>query len=167
MCLQLEPWYACNEVFRFLTAPKIKGQNSPWLAKLLFLVKVGFMVAQDHEHELSMHMLQLIFFISGPFFSFVNLFGSPSHLTTNHKQTLKRRCLASQKILQLYRSWDMFVCRRVFQFGFFPSKPCFSPKSVPLNSCYYKANPQKIGSFPANVTRWVKDWFQLHTSIGR
>ena len=57
MCLQLEPWYACNEVFRFLTAPKIKGQNSPWLAKLLFLVKTGFMVAQDHEHELSMHML--------------------------------------------------------------------------------------------------------------
>ena len=37
-----------------------------------------------------------------------------------------------------------------FHFGFLPSKPCFSRKSVPLNSCYTGANQQWIGSFPAD-----------------
>lgn len=41
-------------------------------------------------------------------------------------------------------------------FGFLPSKPSFSLKCVTLNSCYTEANPQWIGSFPANqCDRWI------------
>ena len=36
------------------------------------------------------------------------------------------------------------------QFDFLPSKPCFSLKSVLLNSCYTEANQQCIGSFLAD-----------------
>ena len=37
-----------------------------------------------------------------------------------------------------------------FHFGFLPSKPCFSLKSVPLNLCYTEAYHLWIGSFPAD-----------------
>ena len=37
--------------------------------------------------------------------------------------------------------------KSAFHFGFLPSKPCFSQKPVPLNSCYSDANQQWISSF--------------------
>ena len=48
-----------------------------------------------------------------------------------------------------------------FQFSFLTSKPCFSLKSVALNSFYTKANPQWIIqllvlSLPIDVTSWSK-----------
>lgn len=48
-----------------------------------------------------------------------------------------------------------------FQFSFLTSKPCFSLKSVALNSFYAKANPQWIIqllvlSLPIDVTSWSK-----------
>ena len=49
-----------------------------------------------------------------------------------------------------------YVCfsGSAFQFGFLPSKPCFSLKCVTLNSCYTEANPQWIGSFDAEQCDW-------------
>ena len=49
-----------------------------------------------------------------------------------------------------------YVCfsGSAFQFGFLPSKPCFSLKCVTLNSCYTEANPQWIGSFHAERCDW-------------
>ena len=40
------------------------------------------------------------------------------------------------------------LIKSAFHLCFLLSKPCFSQKSVPLNSCYTNANQQWIDSFP-------------------
>ena len=51
---------------------------------------------------------------------------------------------------------------------FLPSKPCFSLKSVPLNSRYTEqTNNELVISPPIEVSDndQIKDWFQLRASI--
>ena len=53
-----------------------------------------------------------------------------------------------------------------FHFGFLPSKPCFSLKSVPLNLCYTEAYHLWIGSFPADrCDRLIKSKTCLRSHI--
>ena len=77
--------------------------------------------------------------------------------------------LTSLTILGLNRVGRL-ICLFVgsaFQFGFLPSKPCFSLKPVRLNLCYTEVNHNElvltVSSPPIGATDG--DWFQLRTSI--
>ena len=56
--------------------------------------------------------------------------------------------------------------KSTFHLCFLPSKPCVSLKSVPLNSCYTKANQQWIDYFPedrcdrTSTCHWTREWIK-------
>ena len=67
---------------------------------------------------------------------------------------------------------DIFVCRKCISVWLFTVKALLLPENYTVEFILCEGNPQWIGSFRLSplidvIDLWLKDWFQVRTSIAR